>query len=62
MDIIIVLMLVCGQPDTIIVKEPDQKATYTHNVKNPDVLDRVGKILQTNPTVIIYEDKRGICV
>ena len=60
-EVIVILMLVCGQPDTILIKAPDQQATYTHDVFNEIVVKNLADILEKKPTVIVYEDKRGIC-
>ena len=62
MDIILIVLLVCGQPDTIIIKEPNKAAVYTHNVKGAKTLDVLIEVIKTKPIVIEYEDKRGICV
>ena len=61
MDIILVVLLVCGQPDTYIVKEPGKDATYSHQTQDPDVAKSISGILSTKPIVIIHEDKRGRC-
>lgn len=60
-SIIVILLFVCGQPDTIIVKAPDKRATYTHDVSSPRMLSSLEYILAQNPIVIKYEDDRGIC-
>ena len=53
--------MVCGQPDTLIIKEPLKQAKYTHNVHSEKVLLKLKELLNTEPTVITYEDKRGKC-
>ena len=60
-EIIVILILVCGQPDTLIIKEPLKQAKYTHNVHSEKVLLKLKELLNTGPTVITYEDKRGTC-
>lgn len=61
-DIILIVLLVCGKPDTFIVKEPEKDPVFTHQVTNDKVMDSIMTILETKPTIIIYEDNRGICV
>ena len=61
MDIILIVLLVCGQPDTLIIKEPNKTATYSHDVKSLSVLKVLHDTLKTKPIIIEYEDKRGIC-
>jgi len=60
-EIIIILMLVCGQPDTVILKYPESPAMVTHSLQHPDVLMDIAKILNTKHILITYEDDRGIC-
>ena len=54
-------MLVCGSVDTVLVKQPDKKAMYTHDVRSPEIASKIKALLAQNPTVIVYEDERGIC-
>jgi len=61
MDIILIVLLVCGQPDTFIVKEPDKQATYTHDIYNNHVNESILEVLKTDPVVIMYEEDRGRC-
>lgn len=59
--IIIVLLMVCGQPDVVIVKQPNETPVYTTDVYNPAVVEDLEKLLRHNPEVIIYEEERGTC-
>ena len=61
MDIVLVIMLVCGLPDTVLIKMKDKPAQYTHNVSSPEIASKIKALLAQNPTVIVYEDERGIC-
>ena len=58
---VLVILYVCGQPDTFIVKEPELAPTYTHAIVSEDAALRILKILETNPIVIRHEDNRGTC-
>jgi hypothetical protein len=61
-SIILIIMFVCGQPDTIIVKFPDNpNPIMTHEVYNPDIQDALGDIIKAKPIIIPYEDDRGTC-
>jgi len=61
-SIILVVLFVCGQPDTIIVKYPDSaKTVTTHQVSHPKILEDLSKILAEKPIVITYEEDRGTC-
>ena len=61
-DIILIVLMMCGKPDTLIVKEPDKAPIYTHNIRSEEVMDSVERIMKTDPIVIIYEDKRSVCI
>ena len=61
-DIILVILLVCGKPDTFILKAPDQEAIFTHDVHSVKIQEQILDILKQNPVVITYEDDRGYCV
>ena len=61
METILVIMLVCGLPDTVLIKQPDKPPTYTHNIGSPEIASKIQALLGQNPTVIVYEDKRDTC-
>lgn len=61
-SVIIIVLIVCGQADTIIVKMPNaETAKYTHDVRNPAVLDDIVEILKGDHILIRYEEDRGRC-
>jgi len=60
-EVILIVLLVCGQVDTVIVKHPDKVPVYTHDLKNPGINRDLTKILKNKPIVIKYEEKRGHC-
>jgi len=61
-SIVLILMFVCGQPDTIIVKFPgSDKTIVTHEVHHPKIQKAVSDILKHDPVIISYEDDRGVC-
>jgi len=61
-SIVLIIMFVCGQPDTIVVKFPDNpKPIVTHNVHDQGVMEAIADILKSKPTIIPYEDDRGTC-
>ncbi len=59
--VFIVVLLVCGQPDTIIIKHPNKSPTYTHSVRSEQLWLNLNKIMKGEHDIIIYQDKRGIC-
>jgi len=60
--IVLIIMFVCGQPDTIVVKFPDNpKPIVTHDVYNPEIQEALIDIIKTKPVIIPYEDERGTC-
>lgn len=62
MDVIIlVVIFVCGQADTIIVKYPDGTSRYTHNVNSEGVLEEYYKLLEKKHILINYVEDRGTC-
>lgn len=61
MNIILIIIMVCGSMDTVIVKNPSMKAFYTHDVSNPDIILKVNEIMSKDHTLIVYEEKRGFC-
>lgn len=60
MDIILIVLLTCGFPDTFIIKEPDKKPVYyrSNNIDNV----YLNRVILTEPTVIVYKDNREVCV
>ena len=61
-SIILIIMFVCGQPDTALVKFPDNpEPIYTHSLSDPDVQKSLMDIIESNPIMIMYEDDRGTC-
>lgn len=60
-SIIIILMLVCGQPDTVIVKYPDKQSMFSHNLKSPAIMNDIAKVLSLEHVLIVYEDERSTC-
>lgn len=62
MKIILIILYVCGAPDTFIVQYPGEQAKSTHRIKSPVVVEEIVDILKTDPVVIEYQDERGICV
>ena len=62
-DIILIVILMCGKPDTVMVKFPDKpEVIMTRQLDNDKVLEKIGEILDLKPVVITYEDERRICV
>lgn len=59
--IIMVVIIVCGQIDTVIIKDGTGKTTYTHKVTAHATAKRIIDILNKKPIVIIYEENRGTC-
>ena len=62
MNTIVIIIMLCGSTDTVIVKQPDMKPVYTHNVTHPETLANLKVILSKKPTVIVYNDDRDLCV
>lgn len=60
-SIIIIVMLVCGQPDTVIVKYPDKQSVFSHNLRSPAIMKDIADILSSEHVLITYEDERSIC-
>lgn len=61
-EVILIILMVCGQPDTFIVKHPNKPPMYTHKVKEPEVLAWMLKGIKKEPIIIRHTEKRGICV
>lgn len=61
-SVILVIIMVCGQIDTVLIKQPNKGAIYTRDLSNPRIDKELGVILKQKPVVIKYEDDRGICV
>ena len=60
--IVLIIMFVCGQPDTVIVKLPDNpKPIVTHDVYDQGIQEAISDILKRDPIIIPYEDERGTC-
>ena len=60
--IVLIIMFVCGQPDTVIVKFPDNpKPIVTHDVYDPGVMKALSDVIKAKPIIIPYEDDRGTC-
>ncbi len=61
--VIIVILMVCGQPDTVIVKRPNKVPTYTHSVTDPRAMEQLLKgVTDDNSVVIVYKDDINICI
>lgn len=60
-SIIVIVLMLCGTVDTVIVKAPNQQATYTHNLSSPEIVSSLEAIMAQNPIVIKYEEDRGFC-
>lgn len=61
MKTILIIMYICGQPDTILWKSPDSNAQFTHHLYHPATQTNILEILKTDPVVIRYYDDRGVC-
>lgn len=61
-DIILIVLLICGKPDGFIVKVHEKQAVVTYQVNDIDVLENIAKLLKSKPTIIVYEDKRSVCI
>lgn len=59
--VILIIMYICGQPDTVIVKRPDAVPMYTHNINDPRYINEIVKIMKGDPIIIKYEEDRGHC-
>lgn len=53
--------MVCGQVDTVIIKEPSKAPVYTHSI-DEDTKHTVAEVLKSKPVIIIYKEDRGVCV
>ena len=62
MKIILIILFVCGNPDTFIVKHPDKAPVYVHGIYNVKVLQELKSIIKTEPIIIKYSDDREMCV
>ena len=60
-EVILIMMFVCGQADTVIIKKPNETAVYTHELRNPIVVLDITEILKGNPIIIEYHEDRGRC-
>jgi len=60
-SIILVVIFVCGLPDTIIVKHPNKHAVATHSVTSPRIVKDYYEILKKKHILIQYEEDRGTC-
>lgn len=61
MSTILILLMVCGQVDTVIIKEPSKAPVYTHSI-DEDTKHTVAEVLKSKPVIIIYKEDRGVCV
>lgn len=61
MKTIIVIWMLCGRPDTIIVKRPDLNPVFVTNITE-QVMLAVKEEFKKDPIVIIHEDKRIKCI
>ena len=59
MDIILIVLLTCGLPDTFIIKEPESNPVYYRS--NSIGFKHLQKVLDSKPVTIIYKDNREIC-
>lgn len=60
MDIIVVILMMCGRPDTVILKLPDRPPVATEATE--EILDAIDKKFTKDSTLIIYEDNRIKCI
>jgi len=60
MDIILIVLLTCGFPDTIIVKNPDEDFARGFIAKEVDK-KAFAELLSKKPITIVYSDPRQVC-
>lgn len=62
MKTILIAIMVCGQLDTVIIKQPGENPVYTHDLYNKSIQEEVIKIMKKDPVIISYEDDRSFCI
>ena len=60
-EVILIILFVCGQPDTFIIKEPNLRATYIHDFRAPEKAERILGVFEKGPIIIQYNEERGYC-
>lgn len=65
MKLLIIIIMVCGQPDTVAIVEQDQPPYMYHSedLRTNPILqkDLHDKLHREDGTVIVFPDERGIC-
>ena len=65
METLIVLIMVCGSPDLIIIREPEQQPYYIYYedlYKDRNISNHVYNLVQQENEKIIIDNTRGVCI